>query len=306
MNTHSMALRTIVAIGMSLSAFVSVAQYTGTSHPDEVPVTTTNDGMRQPLVYVTSTQTSSGRVAVSPSASFMVGVSAPSTQVSPSQLIAPAGKVYPGRPASFAGDSDTVRDVDGSIVTHLAEPGNGLPSGTLLNAKLLQDLSTKATREGMEWRAELLEPLARDGRVLIPAGTMLRGRVTEVHGGKRISGEASIHLQCLSLVFPDGTARGLHAQVIDTNLYHETKVNREGTILRRDHRKEEGGVLALTAGSGAAAGGVLGGVPGALVGASLGAGVSAALWLRQDRQVELPHDTKITLELTRPLLPSLE
>jgi hypothetical protein len=147
-----------------------------------------------------------------------------------------------------------------------------------------------------------MEPLMRDGRVLIPAGAVIRGKVTEVHGGKRISGKAGIHLQPIAVMMPDGTSMGLHAQVIDTNLYGSTVVDNEGTILHRDHKKEEAGVLALTTGSGAAAGAMVGGVPGALIGAGLGAGVSTVLWLKQDRQAEIPRNTQVTFELTRPMV----
>jgi hypothetical protein len=167
---------------------------------------------------------------------------------------------------------------------------------------MLQGFSTKTTEEGSEWRAELMEPLMRDGRVLIPAGAVVRGKVTEVHGGRRISGKAGIHLQPIAVMMPDGTSMGLHAQVIDTDLYGSTVVDNEGTILHRDHKKEEAGVLALTTGSGAAAGAIVGGVPGALIGAGLGAGVSTVLWLKQDRQAEIPRNTQVTFELTRAMV----
>jgi hypothetical protein len=136
---------------------------------------------------------------------------------------------------------------------------------------------------------------------LVPAGSILRGKVTEVHGGKRIHGQAAIHLTTLSMTLPDGTTRGLHAQVIDTDLNHALRVDREGTILHRDHRKEEAGVLALTVGSGAAVGGIVAGVPGALVGAGVGAGVSGVIYLKEDKQAELPKNTVVTFELTRSM-----
>ena len=59
--------------------------------------------------------------------------------------------------------------------------------------------------------------------------------------------------------------------------------------------------MALTAGSGMAAGAVVAGVPGALVGAGVGAGISTVMLLKQDRQMELPQDAKVTFWLTEPL-----
>jgi hypothetical protein len=170
-----------------------------------------------------------------------------------------------------------------------------------MKIRLRETLSTRFTPEGSEWSGDLIEPLVRDGQVLVPAGSLLRGKVTQVHGGKRIHGQAEIHLTTLSMTLPDGSTRGMHAQVIDTDLNHALRVDREGTILHRDHRAEEGGVLAVTVGAGAATGAVIAGVPGALVGAGVGAGVSGVLYLKEDKQAELPKGTIVTFELTRSM-----
>ena len=170
-----------------------------------------------------------------------------------------------------------------------------------MKIRMRETLSTRATLDGSPWSGELIEPLERDGQVLVPAGSVLRGKVTDVYGGKRIHGQALIQLTTISMTLPDGSTRGMHAQVIDTDLNHSLEVDREGTILHRDHRKEEAGVLALTVASGAAAGGIIAGVPGAVVGAGVGAGVSGVLYLKEDKQAELPQGTVVTFELTRSM-----
>jgi hypothetical protein len=192
-------------------------------------------------------------------------------------------------------------DIDAGIVTRVSGPSNALPVGTLLKMSMNQTLSTLSTTPGTTFDGQLLEPLFRDGRILLPAGSLVSGRVTEVHGGRRISGTASLHLEPLNVTLPDGTRYPVHAQVIDTNLYRSTRVDREGTILRRDHAKQTATVLGLTAGSGAAAGAVFGGPAGALIGAGVGAGVGTVVWLKQDRQTALPPETIITFSLNRPL-----
>ena len=45
----------------------------------------------------------------------------------------------------------------------------------------------------------------------------------------------------------------------------------------------------------------MGGVPGAVIGAGLGAGVSTAVWMRQDRQADLPKDLGVVFCLTEPM-----
>ena len=50
-----------------------------------------------------------------------------------------------------------------------------------------------------------------------------------------------------------------------------------------------------------AAGGVYGGVPGALIGGAIGAGVGTVVWLKQDREEELPAGTKLVFSLNAPI-----
>ena len=89
--------------------------------------------------------------------------------------------------------------------------------------------------------------------------------------------------------------------MIDTDRWDSTKVDDEGTILRRDNGKKTIAAMSLAAGGPLAAGAVIGGVPGALIGAGVGAGVSTVVWLKQDRQAELPKDLGVVFSLTEPM-----
>jgi len=137
--------------------------------------------------------------------------------------------------------------------------------------------------------------------VIIPVGSILEGRVTEVHGGKRISGGALLHLETSDVTLPDGTHYIVHAQVIDTGK-SEFKVTDEGTLKKKDHAKETLVVMGGVTGAGAVTGAVLGGGVGAIVGASIGAGVSTVIWLKQDRQATLPKDVTLVFSLTTPMI----
>ena len=301
MNTNT-ALRTALALSAVMTTGIALAQSTGVSHPDEVIISTSSQtapvqgsslpasnmpGSGMPVDrYATQTSVVVAPDAASPKPSAAIAVEAANTP-----------SLTPRNYASVAEPTDQ----DGGVVVRVPGPSDRLPEGTLMKVRLGQRLSTQATPLGVEWTAELIESMSRDGVVMVPAGSILHGKVTEVHGGKRISGQASIHLTTLSVVLPDGTMRGVHAQVIDTDYNHGVRVNEEGTLLHRENRKEEAGVMALTVGSGAAAGGVIAGVPGALVGAGVGAGVSGVLYLKEDKQAELPKDTIITFELTRSM-----
>ena len=104
---------------------------------------------------------------------------------------------------------------DAMIVVNVPEREGELREGTLLKTKMLDTLSTSSTLPGTRFTAEVTEPIERNGRVIIPVGAILEGQVTEVHGGRRISGGASMHLETRNVLLPDGTHYIVHAQLVD-------------------------------------------------------------------------------------------
>ena len=312
MKTHIAFGRAAVGLALALPA-VALAQTSGVSHPDQMPIATSPEGIQQPIVYegaAPALKTRPVEPAVSTvAAPPVVATIAPSEAyvASPAEIAeARASLKVPVTPESPAWrtsyEAPASPDLDAGVVVRIPGPANQLPVGTLMTVKMMQMVSTRSTENGTPFKASLAEAIVRDGQVLLPAGSTLSGVVTDVHGGKRISGAASIHLRTEAVTLPDGTRYALNGQVIDTNLYRETRVDREGTIWRRDHAASTTAAFGLTTGSGAAAGAVFGGVPGALIGAGVGAGVSTAVWLKQDRQTDLPVNTKVTFSLVEPLV----
>jgi hypothetical protein len=230
--------------------------------------------------------------------SSMSGVSHPDPAVITSDDAVPAAK-----PSSHLNSHVTpVEDPrDAMIVTSLPEREGELREGTLLKTKMLDTLSTASTMRGTKFTAEVTEAITRDGRVIIPVGSILEGQVTEVHGGKRISGGALIHLETRNVTLPDGTHYIVHAQLIDTGK-SEFKVTDEGTLKKKDHAKETLAVMGGVTGAGAVSGAMIGGGVGAIVGASVGAGVSTVIWLKQDRQATLSKDVPLVFSLTTPMI----
>jgi hypothetical protein len=267
----------ILVAGMALPA---MAQMTGVSHPEQIPITTTPDATQQP-VYVAPAPEAPPPTAPVITASFAPAATSDT-------------KLNPRLKADI--------DADANIVARVPGPANQLPIGTIVKVRMKEDLSTKTTIAGTAFTAELTAPVIRDGRVLLPPGSTLTGRVTEVHGGKRINGEASMHLMPQQVTLPDGTIYPIHAQVIDTDLYKATKVDSEGTILHKGSKTGSGASVGLATGAGAASGALLGGWPGAIIGAGVGAGISTVVWLKQDRQTALPEGTGVTFMLTEGLL----
>ncbi len=283
---------------------------TGVSHPDSAVITVTPD---------TAATSSPASAPAKPSAAIPAADSSP---VVYGPYVPYRGAGAPAQSAAKAvdPDADIVTEAtagqderrplsataagtnsDAGIVTYVRSRPDEIPEGALVKVRLRENLSTLTTRPGTKFSAEVSEPLMRDGRVIVPVGSLLEGRVSWVRGGKRIGGPAAIHLDPRTITLPDGTQYVLRAQAIDTDHWDSVKVDSEGTIERKDHGKRTAAMISLSAGGGLAAGALIGGVPGAVVGAGVGAGVGTVVWLKEDRQEQLQKNLGVVFSLTEPM-----
>jgi hypothetical protein len=185
--------------------------------------------------------------------------------------------------------------------TVAAQSGAPIPAGTALMVKLQTTLATFSNKAGDPFQAQLTQPVVLNGRTLIPAGTMVEGRVTKVAEPRRISGKPTIGILPEALILPTGERLFLDATLVDTNIGGGTDVNQEGEFKgsghdRRDQLETGGG----TAG-GMVIGGLIGGPPGIVIGGIVGAGSTGVHWLSKHRSATLPAGAELTLELNRPL-----
>ena len=262
------------------------AQTSGVSHPDPAPIT--SDDVAPATPALKPRPSAAVPMTTAPATTEVYGAYVPYT--GPKVASAPAAHAMP-----------VENPEDAMIVTSVPERSGELREGTLLKTKMISALSTESTVTGSRFTAEVTEPIERNGRVIIPVGSILEGRVTEVHGGKRISGGALLHLETSNVTLPDGTHYIVHAQVIDTGK-SDFDVSDEGTLKKKGHVKETLVVMGGVTGAGAATGAMLGGGVGAAVGAGIGAGVSTVIWLKQDRQATLPKDVQLVFSLTAPMI----
>src|SRR5271157_1002800 len=182
-----------------------------------------------------------------------------------------------------------------------AQSGDPVPAGTALMVKLETTLATFSNKAGDPFQGRLTQPVVLNGKTLIPAGTMVEGRVTKVAEPRRISGKPTIGILPEALVLPTGERLFLDATLVDTNI-PGTDVNQEGQFKGSGHdRRDEIETGGGTAG-GMLIGGLIGGPPGILIGAAVGAGSTGAHWLSKHRSATLPAGTELTLEINRPLV----
>ncbi|HEY1993597.1 MAG TPA: hypothetical protein VGG81_04265 [Edaphobacter sp.] len=285
-----MTLR-ITTAALVLAAAPVFAQTSGVSRPDSAPITSDD--------VAPATSASTPALKPRPSAAIPATTAPATTEVYGPYVPYTGPKVAGAPVATHVAPVENPEDA--MIVVSVPERSGELREGTLLKTKMINTLSTESTVTGSRFTAEVTEPIERNGRVIIPVGSILEGRVTEVHGGKRISGGALLHLETSNVTLPDGTHYIVHAQVIDTG-NSDFNVSDEGTLKKKGHVKETLAVMGGVTGAGAATGAMLGGGVGAAVGAGIGAGVSSVIWLKQDRQATLPKDVQLVFSLTAPMV----
>jgi len=266
------------------------AQTTGTSHPEDMDDTRQLAPDASDSHYVAPTHTAT-------SATVTVTTPAPSTPAILQRN--PDNSLVPTQTASVS--VAPVGNPDGLVVTDVPVGPNELPIGTLLSGTLQQPISTKTTQPGTRFSATLSADVSRNGVVFLPAGSTVYGRISRIHGGRRISGPSAIRLQPTSVSLPDGTVYPIHADVTDLDHYASSHVNNEGTIVGNTHPGQTAAAIGLTTGSAVVVGALVGGGVGAVVGLGVGAGVATVWWLKHDRQQELPSGTSIVFTLNNPL-----
>lgn len=280
---------------------VAHAQTTGTAHPEQLDdqITTAPDPSTTPHYVKPSPYVRAAAPAATPSDVAITAEPAP-TAATPAQVESMPAPV----PASIAAQTASVRrplaDPDAGIVTSLPDVPGQISLGTMLYAELQTPLSTSETRVGDTFLAALTRPVTQHGEVLLPIGSQIRGRISEVHGGRRITGRASIRLQPEAITLPDGSKHPLHAEVAGLGEFSTLHVTSEGTIVGDAHPKAAATTVAVATGGAAVAGAALGGGVGAVVGAGVGASLGTIWWLKRDVQQELPAGTRLIFSLDEP------
>jgi hypothetical protein len=155
-----------------------------------------------------------------------------------------------------------------------------IPAGQELDVRLQTPLSSETATAEQRFEAVTAVDVTQNGAVLIPAGSVVRGVVTDVKRPGRIDRVGS-----LTLSFDQITVRG-RAYPIRAMA---TQIFESGGI------REEAGTAGVGAGAGAILGGIIGGVKGAVLGAVIGAG--GAIAATEGKDVNLPAGSIIRLRM---------
>lgn len=190
-------------------------------------------------------------------------------------------------------------DPDGDIV-HLAPlPQGELGVGVTIRVRLQDRLSTSESQPGETFHTRVASDVVQDGQVLIPAGSEIDGRVTEVSAG-HAGGHGSMRLRPDTVILPNGSQYRLYAQLSGVPGSHNC-VSYESLVTPGSRLAKAGMEYGGAAGAGAVTGAVLGGPGGALVGTIVGASLVSVHLLVSHPQVTLDEGSVLLFTLSEPL-----
>ena len=150
--------------------------------------------------------------------------------------------------------------------------------------RLQNSLNSGTAQVEDRFEATTLVDLTVNGRVVIPAGSLMRGVVTAVEPGTRTNRTAKMTVS-FDQVTVNGRAYPMRGTVTEAI---------EGSGIKGEATRAGAG-----AGVGAIIGGILGGVKGAVLGAVIGGGGTIAA--TEGKEVELPQGTVLRVRVDAPL-----
>ena len=223
---------------------------------------------------------------------------AKTTETKPAQQVAPAKETaQQAATQTMPVETAPAQTVEQPAATQVAEVPKPapqvievtVPSGTILDVAFLDALSSKTSKVGDTFRAEVKREIIQDAMVAIPVGSIVKGTVTEAVSLKKIGGQAKLALDFSTLELPDGHAVPIKASFAEQG-------------------KSETGKDAATIGGATAGGALLGRVLGkkdkgkaTVIGAILGAAAGTVIAAKTEGQeVEVPAGSEISLQLTEP------
>jgi len=162
------------------------------------------------------------------------------------------------------------------------ESATEIPVGTEFDVRLQSHLNSGTAKVEDRFDATTLAPFGKNGRVLVPAGSVMRGIVSAVTpAGRGLDRKGSMTLLFDRFTI-DGRTYSIHA-----------------TVEQALQGENDNAKIATGAGVGAILGGILGGFKGALAGILIGGGGTIAATEGSD--VDLPAGTVLRVRLDAPL-----
>lgn len=177
-----------------------------------------------------------------------------------------------------------------------------LETNQYFRLRMNQSLNSATSRMGDRFKATVLTPVYASGVPVVPAGSIIEGRVTSSVAARSRGREGQLAVAFDTLVLPDGTRHQIDGVLTELQDDRRGEVDAENEVSGRSSDKRNIGYIGGGTVGGAILGGAVGGGKGAGIGAILGAGAGVAgVMLTKGNEAELRGGTELGMVTTKPM-----
>lgn len=177
-----------------------------------------------------------------------------------------------------------------------------LESNQYFRLRMNQTLSSDLSHVGDRFSSTVITPVYAGGVEVVPAGSLVEGRVTSVKSSRTRGREGQIALAFDSLVLPTGKKLPLDGSLTELQGDDASSVDSENEVSGRSSDKRNVAYIGGGTAGGALLGGIIGGGKGAGIGAAIGAGAGVAgVMLSKGHKAELRRGSEVGMTTTRPI-----
>jgi hypothetical protein len=236
-----------------------------------------------------------------------LNVAAPDTAAAPEGTAADTKAAAAETPADnqTAADKPAAGAADGEKIASKVLQGyiRVVPSGTKIPIIMDTAIDSDTSQEGDEFSARTAEDLTIDGSTLVPAGSMIKGRIAQLNAPRHLNRSGSVALKFDTVTTPDNRQIPIVANL----------VARGGVVHARRGMKDiamDTGIVAVPAAAGLGIGllagnagnSSIGAGGGALIGAGIGTAVGVAILLsKKGKKVDVRPGDELKIELAEDL-----
>jgi hypothetical protein len=178
-----------------------------------------------------------------------------------------------------------------------------LPPNQYFRLRMNQTVNSERSHVGDRFQATVVTPVYASGVEVVPAGSIVEGRVTAVSPARTRGREGQLGVQFDTVVVPDGTKYQVDGALTELQNTRAGKVDAENEVSGNSSEKRNIAYIGGGTVGGAVLGGVMGGRKGAGIGAIVGAGAGVAgVMLTKGNEAELRSGTEIGMTTSHPIV----
>lgn len=177
-----------------------------------------------------------------------------------------------------------------------------VPANSTLHVRLNEELNSEVNRVGDTFTATVVDPVySANGVLVIPQGSTVTGRVTNVSRAGKGGEPATLDVQFTSVRLPNGAKPAINGSLTDLAGSGSTS-DTEGTVTANKTSKRNVKFIGGGAAGGALIGAIAGGGKGLAIGSIVGAGAGLLGGkLKKGHEVKVKQGTEFGVILNRPI-----